>query len=43
MKQLTLHGFFTSKIGSTQALRHVAVPTKYEGCVPYKKGDRAWA
>jgi hypothetical protein len=43
MKQLTLHGFFTSKVGSTEALRHVAVPTKYEGCVPYKKGDRAWA
>ena len=43
MKQLTLHGFFTSKVGATQALRHVAVPTKYEGCVPYKKGDRAWA
>ena len=43
MKQLTLHGFFTSKVGATQALRHVAVPTKYEGCIPYKKGDRAWA
>ncbi len=43
MKQLTLHGFFTSKVGATEALRHIAVPTKYEGCVPYKKGDRAWA
>jgi hypothetical protein len=43
MKQLTLHGFFTSKVGATEALRHVAVPTKYEGCIPYKKGDRAWA
>ncbi len=43
MKQLTLHGYFTSKIGATEALRHIAVPTKYEGCVPYKKGDRAWA
>ncbi|MGZ5220785.1 MAG: gluconate 2-dehydrogenase subunit 3 family protein [Chitinophagaceae bacterium] len=43
MKQLTLHGFFTSKVGATEALRHIAVPTKYEGCIPYKKGDRAWA
>jgi len=43
MKQLTLLGFFTSKPGATQALRYVAVPGKYEGCVPYKKGDRAWA
>ena len=43
MKQLTLTGFFTSKVGATQVLRHVAVPGKYEGCIPYKKGDRAWA
>ena len=43
MKQLTLLGFFTSKPGATQALRYVAVPGKYEGCIPYKKGDRAWA
>jgi len=43
MKQLTLWGFFTSKPGATQALRYVAVPGKYEGCIPYKKGDKAWA
>jgi len=43
MKELTLLGFFTSKPGATQALRYIAVPGKYEGCVDYKKGDRAWA
>jgi len=43
MKQLTLLGYFTSEIGATQALRYVAVPGKYEGCIPYQKGDRAWA
>ena len=43
LKQLTLLGYFTSEIGATQALRYVAIPGKYEGCVPYKKGDRAWA
>ncbi len=43
MKQLTLLGFFTSKEGATQALRYSAVPGKYEGCVDYKKGDKAWA
>ena len=43
MKQLTLLGFFTSKVGCTQALRHVAVPGKYDGAYPYKKGDKAWA
>ncbi|MCO5238729.1 MAG: gluconate 2-dehydrogenase subunit 3 family protein [Chitinophagaceae bacterium] len=43
MKELTLLGYFTSEIGATQALRYIAVPGKYEGCVPYQKGDRAWA
>lgn len=43
MKQLTLFGFFSSEPGATKALRYVAVPGRYEGCIPYKKGDRAWA
>ncbi len=43
MKQLTLWGYFTSEPGATKALRYVAVPGRYEGCIPYKKGDKAWA
>jgi len=43
IKELTLLGYFTSEPGATKALRYVAVPGKYEGCVPYKKGDKAWA
>lgn len=43
MKELTLWGYFTSEIGAKQALRYVAVPGKYEGCIAYKKGDKAWA
>lgn len=43
MKELTLTGFFTSEVGATKALRYVAVPGKYEGCIPYNKGDKAWA
>jgi glucoside 3-dehydrogenase (cytochrome c) hitch-hiker subunit len=43
MKQLTLLGFFTSQPGATQALRYIAIPGRYEGCVPYNKGDKAWA
>ncbi len=43
MKELTLLGYFTSEIGATKALRYVAVPGRYDGCVPYKKGDKAWA
>lgn len=43
MKQLTLLGFFTSKTGMTETLRHIPVPGKYDGAFPYKKGDKAWA
>lgn len=43
MKELTLLGFFTSEIGSTKALRYVETPGRFDGDVPYKKGDRAWA
>ncbi len=42
-KQLTVMGYFTSKEGATKALRYVAVPGHYDGDVPYKKGDKAWA
>jgi len=43
MKELTLLGYFTSEIGATQALRYLPVPGRYDGNLPYKKGDRAWA
>jgi len=41
-KELTLFGFFSSEVGATKALRYVAIPGKYEGCIPYNKGDKAW-
>jgi hypothetical protein len=43
IKQLTLWGFFTSKTGATETLRHMPVPGKYDGNYAYKKGDKAWA
>lgn len=43
MKQLTLLAYFTSEVGSTQALRYLPVPGKYEGCIPYQAGDKQWA
>jgi Gluconate 2-dehydrogenase subunit 3 len=43
MKELTIWGYFSSEPGATKALRYIAVPGKYEGCIPYKKGDKAWA
>jgi len=43
MKQLTLLGFFTSKPGLTECFDYHAVPTKYDGAYPYKKGDKLFA
>jgi hypothetical protein len=43
LKQLTLLGFFTSEAGATQVLRHVPIPGRYDGALPYQPGDRAWA
>ncbi len=43
LKQLSIFTFFTSKVGGTQVLRYQAVPGHYNGDLPYKKGDRAWA
>lgn len=43
MKQLTLWGYFTSEVGAQKALRYLPVPGRYDGDVPYKKGDKAWA
>lgn len=40
MKQLTLLGFFTSKPALTEIFDYHAVPGRYDGAVPYKKGDK---
>jgi hypothetical protein len=42
-KQLTVLGFLTSEVGATKALRHVAVPGRYEACIPLEKGQKAWS
>jgi hypothetical protein len=43
IKELTVSGYFTSEIGCTQALAYEWVPGRYEGCVPLKPGQKAWA
>jgi hypothetical protein len=43
MKELTLLGYFTSEIGYTKALRYVEAPGRYDPCVDYHPGDKAWA
>jgi hypothetical protein len=43
MKQLAMLGYFTSEIGYTQALRYVESPGRFDPCVPYRAGEKAWA
>jgi hypothetical protein len=43
VKELTLLGYFTSEIGYTQAMRYVETPGRFEPCVTYTVGDKAWA
>jgi hypothetical protein len=39
-KQMTIMGYFTSKEGREGATNYQPVPGKYQGDVPYKKGDK---
>lgn len=43
MKELTILGYYTSKVGATRELQHVQVPGRFEGCVPLRKIGHAWA
>jgi hypothetical protein len=43
LKELTLLGYYTSEIGATQELRHVSIPERFEGCVPFTQIGRTWA
>ena len=43
MKELTVTGYFTSEIGATKALVYLPIPGKFEGCIPLKPNQKAWA
>ena len=43
LKDLTVLGYFTSEIGATQALNYVEVPGKFDACIPYTPGEKAYA
>jgi gluconate 2-dehydrogenase gamma chain len=44
-KELTLLGFFTSKVGASEVLQYVAVPGAYKGCIPLSEAGngKTWA
>jgi hypothetical protein len=43
LKDYTLTGYFNSEIGATQALAYEKIPGGYEGDVPLRPGQKAWA
>lgn len=44
VKELTLLGFFSSKVGATQVLQYESVPGHYFGCKPLDEvGGKTWA
>ena len=43
MKELAMLGFFTSEIGCKQAMRYAESPGRFDPCVPYTPGEKAWA
>jgi|GEM_PF-1179092 len=43
LKRLVNMGYYTSEIGSKQALRYVFVPGSYKSCVMLEPGEKAWA
>lgn len=43
IKQLATFAYFSSEIGVTKALRYNPIPGRFDGCVEYKVGEKAWA
>ncbi len=43
IKSLTVWGYFTSEPGATKALHYVMIPGRYDGDIPYRTGDKAYA
>ncbi len=43
LQDLTVLGYFTSEIGATQQLRYYEAPGRYDPCIDYNPGDKAYA
>ena len=43
LRELTIVGYFTSEIGATQALEYLPVPGRFQGDIPLKADQKAWA
>jgi hypothetical protein len=43
LKDLTIVGFFTSRVGATEVLAYDKVPGGYKGCLDLRPGQKGWA
>lgn len=43
LRDLTVLGYFTSEVGATQALTFVESPGRFDPCIPFNEGDKAYA
>lgn len=43
LKDLTIVGFFTSRIGATEVLAYDKVPGGFRGCLDLRPGQKGWA
>jgi hypothetical protein len=43
VSELAHRAYFSSEIGMTQALRWIETPGRWDGCVPLRPGQPAWA
>jgi Gluconate 2-dehydrogenase subunit 3 len=43
LRELTTTGYCTSKLGAMQGLAYQYIPGTYQGCLPFVKGQKAWA
>jgi glucoside 3-dehydrogenase (cytochrome c) hitch-hiker subunit len=39
----TFWSYFTSELVGEEVMRYDPIPGKYEGCIPYEKGDKSWS
>jgi len=43
LKDMTVFGFFTSKVGAMACLKYDAIPGDYQGCIDYSEVNGVWA
>ena len=41
--EATVRSFYTSELVGETVMRYDPIPIKYEGCIPYEKGQKAWS